>query len=78
MLMKEHLDLVFIHSAHLLGRNGDFISVLVAASFGDGVHVVNGGTSMVDYTKILVQVVVIDSFSGVMILALVTLVGFQY
>jgi hypothetical protein len=37
VLFEEHLDLVFVDGAHLVGRDGDFVAVLVGALRRNGV-----------------------------------------
>lgn len=52
VLVKEHLDLILVHSAHLLGRDGDLISVLVAAVLGDLIDGRHRGTVMVEDSEL--------------------------
>ena len=38
VLVEEHLYLVLVHTAHLLRRHGDFVSVLVSTAGGQIIH----------------------------------------
>lgn len=72
MLVEEHVHLFLVHVAHLLGRDGDLVAVLVGASVGDGVDVGDGGAAVVDDAQLL-EVVGGQVFAGVVVEALVTL-----
>ena len=72
MLVEEHVHLLLIHVAHLFGRDGDLVAVLVGASVGDGVDVGDGGTAVVDDAELL-EVVGGQVLAGVVVEALVTL-----
>ena len=76
MLRKERFDLLFVHGAHLVRRNGDFVTVFVAAF---GCQGVDGGElweTMVDYTEGL-EVGFCDGAAGVVVFALVALFDCQ-
>lgn len=74
MLVEEHFHLVLVDITHLLWRDCNFISVLVAALFGNCVDLVYRRTAIIQYTEIA-QIVGIDEFPRVVIIALVTLQG---
>jgi hypothetical protein len=72
MLRKERFDLLFVHGAHLVGRNGDFVPIFVAAF---GCQGVDGGElweTAVDYAEGL-EVGFCDGAAGVVVFALVAL-----
>jgi len=72
VLIEEHLDLVLINSAHLLRRDCDLISVLVAAVLG---YLINGRhrrTMMIENPQ-LTQTGRIDWAPRIVVLALVAL-----
>lgn len=72
VLVEERLHFVFVDIAHFLWRDCDLVSVLVAPFFGNGVDIVYCRAAVVNYTKIT-QIVSVDHFSRIVILALVTL-----
>lgn len=72
VLVEEHVHLLLIHVAHLVGRDGDLVAVPVGASIGDGVDIGDGGTAVVDHAELL-EVVGRQVFAGVVVEALVAL-----
>ncbi len=76
MLVEEHPHFVFVDIAHLLRRDGNFISVLVAAVSGNRVDLVYRRTAVVEYTEVT-QVVAIDKSPRIVVVALVTLKRFS-
>lgn len=72
MFVEEHVHFLLIHVAHLFGRDGDLIPVLVGASVGDGVDVGDGRAAVVDDAQLL-KVVGGQVLAGVVVEALVTL-----
>jgi hypothetical protein len=72
MLVEKHLDLLLIHVAHFLGRNGDLIAILVRSVVGDGVDRGYGWAAVVKDTE-GGEVGRVDGAAGVMVEALVTL-----
>lgn len=74
MLVEEHLHLILVNSAHLLRRDSDLISILVAALLCDRINSGDRGTVVIQYTK-LGQVRTVNGAARVMVLALVTLVN---
>ena len=72
MLVEERLDLLLVDIAHLLGRNGDYISVLVASLAGKLIDVCDVCEAEVEDAQLL-EVFGADVASGVMEFALVAL-----
>lgn len=72
MLVEEHLDLLFVDCAHLVGRDGDLISVLVVTLFGECIDVGDLGASAVDDTETF-EIRGVEGAARVVILALVAL-----
>ena len=72
MLVEEHLDLLLIHVAHFLGRNGDLIAILVRSVVGDGVDGGYGWAAVVKDAK-GGEVGRVDGAARVMVEALVAL-----
>ncbi len=53
VLVKEHLDFIFVHIAHLLWRDGDHVPVLVAALDRELVNLAFIGNSIIEDTDLL-------------------------
>jgi hypothetical protein len=72
VLVEKHFHFVVVDITHFVGRDCNFISVLVAALFGNCVDIIYGRAAVVDHTEIA-QIVTFESFPRIVILALVTL-----
>jgi hypothetical protein len=72
VLVEKHFHFVVIDITHFVGRDYNLISILVAALFGNCVDIVYGRAAVVDHTEIA-QIVTIQRFPRIVILALVTL-----
>ncbi len=72
MLVEKHFHLVLIDITHFLGRDCNLVSVFVAAFFRYCVDIAYRRAAEVEYTE-ATQVVGVDSFARIVILALITL-----
>lgn len=72
MLTEERFDLLFVHGAHLIRGNGDFVAVFVPPFLRQSVDGGELREAVVDYAEGL-EVGFCDGAAGVVVFALVAL-----
>ena len=73
VLVEEHLHFLFVHGAHFVGRDSNFISVLVRALGGNFVDVGDGRAVVIKDAEFR-EVVGVDCTAGVMVETLIALI----